>query len=343
MSTEYDGPLRLSSQSSTTKLGSHFNRLCEMEQRAELGPLWHQSHVRTSDAEHLDPDEVKLIYALYPEESPERQQELDAELLASGGLAFPMWDGQVHAIQWEAPRSWERYWTIDWGYDQFGVAYCMAKGKERRAHFENEFKFKGMQPYEVGYQMAAKFTAHPPPLVMTYDAQMDANTQGYRTILDDFQAGMRELLKEQTPGLVKGPKGPGSIYQRRVLIADLLTFTRDENNKVPEWLAPKLTFHRRCEYAIKTFPRLMLDDKKLEIADGQEDHPFDSTGYLLMFTTPEHERPERKMAEDFKRRARKLNARGTRLLDRDGNPFSPYDDGEEEGSAYIATTENPWL
>lgn len=326
---------------STTDMGSYFNELCEAEIAGDeevLGDasLWEQVHTRTRDAPHLNEEDVKLIYSMYPEGSPERAQELDAELVAAGGLAFPMWKDEVHAVKVTVPEDAEWYWTVDFGFQDHGWAAAGALWGEGRFHFKAELSFRETDPKTLAAMMVTKFAKFPDPQCIVYDAQMDAASEGFVSVLDRFRHGLDEEMGAYRPGLQKGPKGPGSRWQRRMLISELLGYTALEDGTIPEWLSPRLTFEPDgCPIAIREFKRLKLDQKDVEkVADNQHDHPFDGSGYLLMFVTPEAKRPPRHRSQMGKNRGRMLNRAGTVLLKRPA--FEPY---EEDEDTYV----NPYL
>lgn len=61
---------------------------------------------------------------------------------------------------------------------------------------------------------------------------------------------------------------------------------------------PKIKVYERCQWFIETFPALITDSHDVEdIADGQNDHPYDAAKYMVMSLADAIEQPDNKNPE----------------------------------------------
>lgn len=68
-----------------------------------------------------------------------RDQELEAKFVSFEGLVYPTYDPGVHLIDMrELPREWERFWFVDFGFENPFVAQRWARSPDDRFYRERE-------------------------------------------------------------------------------------------------------------------------------------------------------------------------------------------------------------
>jgi len=277
---------------STTKAGSYFNDLCERWQLGDLGATWGHWYRTAFDNPKLDKAEIQEMIDEYDDEV-KLKQEVFAELVVPGGLAFPEWNSAVHVSKAEPPREWLWVGCMDWGYVNPGWFGLAALGPDTETSFRWEFKFQKMEPYDVGFQVGTKLKAYPPLLYVTCDAQMFASTQSEVSVANDVQRGLQDAMGKACPVLISAPKGPNSLTTTKMQVHQALKWTPDKDNPnqpASRWKAPRLTFHPDCGYAITTIPKLRRDENNPEKVDTTgEDHAYDGVRYLLATHRPKPE------------------------------------------------------
>ena len=274
---------------STTKAGSYFNELCERCIEGKLGDTWGQWHGTAFDNPKLDASEIQEMVDEYGDEV-KLKQEVYAELVVPGGLAFPEWNSSVHVSVAEPPREWIWAGCMDWGYVNPGWFGLAALGPDAEVAFRWELKFQKMEPYQVGFQIGSKLRSFPRLVYITCDAQMYASTQSEVSVANDVQRGLSDALGPECPGMIAAPKGPNSTVTTKMQVHEALKWTPSKDNpNRPEsrWKAPRMTFHPACGYAITTIPKLRRDEKNPEKVDTTgDDHAYDGVRYLLATHRP---------------------------------------------------------
>ena len=281
---------------STTKPGSDFNELCELVERGEMGPEWKHWHATAFDNDMMDVAEIRRMVKTYRDEV-KRDCEIFAKLVVPGGMAFKIWDERAHVRRFEPPMDWPWVGCIDYGWHQgwFGLGAC---GSEDNIHFRKELAFSETTPYELGKEIAHMMHGkHPLPMFIVHDSAMGALMDGTLTVAQKFQAGLNEVLRDEAPAVVPGPKGPGSRKIGTTLFREVLGWKKPDDwplTPLKPWMMPRLTFHPECVYAIRTIPSLPRSPTDIDDVDTKaEDHAFDAIKYLLMYRTPQAEKPER--------------------------------------------------
>jgi hypothetical protein len=292
--------------SSTTKAGSYFNELCEKVMEGARGPSWGHWHMTAAKNSKIDPDEFQELIDEYDDEV-KLQQEVYAELVVPGGLAFGEWKTDLHVYDWDPPVSWNWVGSMDWGFVNHGWFGLWALGPDEEKYCRWEFYFKGLEPRTVGYTIAKTLLQKglTIPSFIICDSQMMTKTQSVRTISDEFSDGLRKVLNEMEPGLVKAVKGPGSRINGVSLMHTALKLRgeRRDDGSLPSWLAPRMRFHTECPNAIRTIPKLRRDENNPEDCDTKgEDHCWDGVNYLLSTFAPHPDSRDTDEGEDFGRR-----------------------------------------
>lgn len=274
---------------STTKSGSYFNDLCEQCIQGELGASWGQWHGTAFDNPKLDPAEIQEMVDEYDDEV-KLKQEVFAELVVPGGLAFPEWNSAVHVSKAEPPREWIWVGCMDWGYVNPGDFLLAALGPDTETSFRWEYKFQKTEPYDVGLHIGERLKSYPQLLYITCDAQMFAATQSEVSVANDVQRGLIKSMGKGAPCLIPAPKGPNSLITTKMQVHQALKWTPDPKNPnrpVSRWKAPRLTFHPDCGYAITSIPKLRRDENNPEKVDSSgDDHAYDAVRYLLATHRP---------------------------------------------------------
>jgi hypothetical protein len=274
-------------QMSTTYTASFFNALCERIENGEMGPAWECIHLTAFDNPKMDRSEIEDMVKEYVDEV-KLKQEVFAELVVPGGFAFPEWDASVHVRKDEPPHDWAWAGCIDWNYVQAGWFGIAAVNGDRIA-FRWGMKFQKIEPFDLGFRIGMTLRERfPRPVYIVCDSQMDASTQGHITIMGEVQAGISKAYGGEGPALIKGPKGPNSRIQSKILVHKLLRFEKNADGTVSPWKAPKMTFHPDCVDAISSIPRLLRDPNNPEDVDTKQiiDGPYDAIRYLAMMHAP---------------------------------------------------------
>lgn len=272
---------------STTKAGSYFNDLCEKHTDGH-SDSWEHFYATAYDNPKIDDAEINDMIEDYDDEV-KLKQEVFAELVVPGGLAFGEWNTAVHTFKYEIPEGWAWVGCMDWGYQNpgwFGLAAC---GPDGETYFRWELKFQKTEPFDVGYQIGTAISNRfPRPTFIVCDAQMDARTQSDITVGDHVRAGLRKACGDFAPPVIPGPKGKQE--NSVALMHNALSWTPDPekpNKPKAAWLAPRLRFHTDCVYATSTIPKLRRDEKNSDRVDSRtDDHAFDAVRYLLMTHRP---------------------------------------------------------
>ena len=228
------------------------------------------------------------------------------------GAAFSEWRNDVHIkVIDPLPDTWRLIGGMDWGYSAPGAFYVLAFGPDGEVHVPFEFAFNGKltpatPPEEVGFKLGLSLQAYvldgrlpsyPEFAGLDSSAWSKGDGRGgqWRTIAELIQNGINRALKKDRFPLIEAPRGAGSRVQGKQIFHQLLKFDRDKNGNVPSWLAPKLTFHPLCTYAIRTIPALPVDQRNPEDVDTDaDDHAFDGVRYGLAVRMPEVYRHSRK-------------------------------------------------
>lgn len=271
---------------STTAPGSYFNQLCGQIDAGEKGPKWECVPLDARKNPKIDPQEFQDMHNDYLDEV-KRACELYADLVVPGGFAFPEWDASIHVSKAEPPHDWSWAGCMDWNYVQAGWFGLAAVNGDRVA-FRWGMKFQKMEPFDVGFRIGMTMRERfPRPVYIVADSQMFATTDGQQTIAGEVQAGLQKAYGGEGPALIKGPKGPNSRVQSKILIHKLLRCEKNADGTVSPWKAPKMTFHPDCVEAISTFPRLLRDEHNPEdVSTKQDDHAYDAVRYLAMMHAP---------------------------------------------------------
>lgn len=271
---------------STTKPASYFNQLCEEVEAGKKGPRWECFALDARQNPKIDPQEFKDMHDEYLDEV-KRDCELYAKLTVPGGFAFPEWDSSVHMSKAEPPVDWSWAGCMDWNYVQAGWFGLAAVNGDRVA-FRWGMKFQKMEPFDVGFRIGMTMRERfPRPIYIVADSQMFATTDGQQTIAGEVQAGLQKAYGGEGPALIKGPKGPNSRIQSKILIHKLLRFEKNADGSVSPWKAPKITFHPDCHDVARTLPRLLRDPHNPEDVDTKgDDGPYDAIRYLAMMHAP---------------------------------------------------------
>jgi hypothetical protein len=282
---------------STTKAGSYFNELCERVMSGEMGEVWGHWHSTAYDNPKISDDEIREAIEEYADEV-KLKQEFYAELVVPGGLAFAEWMTGVHTFKHEIPEHWPLVGCMDWGYSSPGVFLLAGCGPDGEVHFRWEYKFKGKEPFDVGYQIGTAVSSRfRRPLYIVGDSAMDSTDHSEVTVMDHVRAGLKQAMGEFAPPVIPSVKGRGSRARGVALMHTALKWTPDaENPSKPRgsWAAPRLRFHEECAYAITSIPKLRRSEKDSEDVDTtQDDHAFDAVRYLLVTHRPGAERLER--------------------------------------------------
>ena len=194
------------------------------------------------------------------------------------GQVFEEWRRDLHVIE-EFDHTVSRYkWSggLDFGYARLGWLAPFASDSERSVCVD-EFAFKQLHAEEAGFDGGKMLLKYPTLDYIAADSAMWARTGAGQgpTIAEEFQTGLNKAMRKRAPILIPVAKGPQSRQASLQLFHRYLAW-KEVDGKVPPWNQPRLRFHQRCKYAIKTIPALPYDARKPEDVDTNAlDDPYD--------------------------------------------------------------------
>jgi hypothetical protein len=190
----------------------------------------------------------------------------DGDLDAFEGAAFPQWDENIHVCDpFQIPETWARWRAVDYGMnpDPFcclWFARDLATG--RMVIYDEE--------YGTGYtdtEQARLIATHPEKVSVTYAGRdMFSNrdrADGKKSTNAD------EYLKQ---GIMLTMADVNRVTGKRKIDRALGTLPSG---------TPGLQVFSSCYHWLETTPGLVLKPGTEDIADGQEDHAYDTTRYGL--------------------------------------------------------------
>lgn len=201
------------------------------------------------------------------------------------GQVFEEWRRDLHVID-EFDHTVERYkWSggLDFGYAKHGWLGVFASDSERSVCVA-EFPFLQLHAEEAGKQAGQMLLRYPQLDYIAADNAMWARTGsgGGPTIAEEFQSGLNKSMNKRAPVLMPVAKGPQSRWASLQLFHRYLAWKETDGTIAP-WNQPKLKFHQRCKYAIKTIPALPYDERKPEeVNTHSADHAYDAVRYWMM-------------------------------------------------------------
>jgi hypothetical protein len=284
---------------STTMLGSFFNDMCQdILDGSERYPAsrWYGFHGTVDENPKIDAEERRALREEYVPGCVEERQELDAELVVEGGLAFPMFREAVHVQDFEVPYGWVWAAGFDWGYSNPGAFVLSAYGPDAESYIRWAWSFSEMPPYDVGFEIGVKLTGMGWPCsYVVADDQMWYRMEGPEAMWERFQAGLRDAMGKMAPAVLKAVKGPGSAKHRFMLGTEALRYKVPDGWELPlppAWAMPKTTFHPDASPLWSVLSKLRRDPHDVEKVAKQDnnDHPFDAWTYLESHRRPRGER-----------------------------------------------------
>lgn len=298
---------------STPWPGSYFDSLCKRHDAGELRRTWFQSHIRTKDADQLNPEEVAEVYAEYAPGDPRVQTELEALLITGGaGVAFPEFvsepERRVHVVR---PAPIPPYYRIvaglDWGW-RTGVVVTCALGPEGEVIVIHELPLAELHAEAAGrfYCDTLLDQGVPLPALVCYDLQMDADA-GIKvgsSLASEFREGMAAAVRhnpDATPRMQAAAKGPGSRIAGKNMVHKALAWkdSRDPEGRLQPWASPRFRVFTSCPYTIRVLGNLPNSPKILgDVDTDADDHPYDAVRYLLAVKAAGGEMPEEDTPQD---------------------------------------------
>lgn len=235
------------------------------------------------------------------------------------GQVFKEWRRELHVLdEFTPPPGWRFAGALDWGYRDNGCFGLYACGPDDDVVKVEELYFHELHGKEAGY--AVGVLCHPygevEYVACDHDLWKETGVSA-PTIAEEFLLGMWAAYqddRDRAPRLIEATKGRGSRAVKLILLHRYLAWKStpaptpcpaglpvtgrhpDGTPKlvVQPWNRPRLRFHQRCSASVRTIPQLQYHEKKREdIADEQEDHPYDETTIFLMSRPPLVERAPR--------------------------------------------------
>ena len=207
-----------------------------------------------------------------------RKALLEGDWNIFAGQVFNEWRRDKHVIS-ELPvelKDCKKYIGLDWGYNDPTAVYWVAQTPETEAgkfyYVYRELYANQTRPEDWAYQIAEYINQESVEYIaMPHDTF--SNLGGTRPIVQQFKE-VFDRLGIRTP-ILKAPSGTHQhMINRQALMHQLLSESF--------YGRPYLQVLDTCVNLIRTLPMLVYSDTKPEqIADHQEDHPYDSLTYIL--------------------------------------------------------------
>lgn len=255
----------------------------ELESRASE---FHYIKALPTDNPHNDPGYILELASL---NEKLRRAWLEGDWDVFEGQVFEEWrkclpdDTPIHVLpEFKPPPMWVWVGGLDFGHRAYGYLGIGACGPDEVV-IVDELPFKNINATDAGRVSGEKLKDYPPLMYIAADEEMFWRTGHGPTKAELFQDGLNESMGRLAPSLIEVTHGRGSRGASLELFHDYLAWKQAEDGSIPPWWLPKLRFHRRCRFAIKTIPALPYDKNQIEDVDtDSEDHAYDAIRYLLM-------------------------------------------------------------
>lgn len=286
--------------------GIHDTKFLAAANPGGIGHLWVRSYFKDRELPRelqVRRDQFAYVQAL-PRDNPHNSPEYIAELESLPpklrrawmegdwdvfeGQVFEEWREDLHVLEeFRVPPNWSWAGGLDFGHREHGWLGMFASGGANESVCVDEFVFKDVYADEAGYQAGLRLANYPPLEYIGADEEMFWQTGIGPTKAEEFQRGLDRAMSGRAPRLIRITHGKGSRSGRLELFHRLLAWKKADNGTVPPWWQPKLKYHKRCRYAIRTIPALSYDPKRSEDVDTDgEDHGYDGSCYWAMSRPP---------------------------------------------------------
>lgn len=234
------------------------------------------------------------------ENQPEhiRRQLLEGDWDTAEGVAFPEWRNFHVADNFDIPKEWIRFRSLDWGYAKpFAVGWYAIDHDGRIWKYREYYgqsqgrKDEGakMDPEDVANEIIRMEEGENIRYAVADDAVFGGRQDNSPSIAEQFaRAFGYRAIHWQPVG-----KGPKSRIQGKLEMHYRLKWNKDETGKWDGEL-PMLVFLKSCANTIRLMPNLMLDEKNPEDVEThmQPDHIYDCDRYACMSRPMSPQRPK---------------------------------------------------
>ena len=200
------------------------------------------------------------------------------------GQVFSEWRERLHVTDRFAVnmKDCKRIAALDWGWNDPTSIHWLAQTPEnrlgvRRIYVYRELRRNKLTPAQWADMLCTLFKHEPVDyLVLPHDCF--SNQQGYQSVAQVFTQAFQKA-NVSVPIRRADSLARGNRILRVALMHQMLSIAPDG--------IPYMQVHPNCYSLISTLPELIYDEDHIEdVADGQDDHDYDSLSYGLMTITP---------------------------------------------------------
>ncbi len=192
--------------------------------------------------------------------------------ITEGSFFGDVWNPQLHTCEpFAIPKEWPKFRSMDWGYKKPGSIHWVAMDEDENLFFFRELKFQGMHDDEVAHAIEQIETGY----------GLWKNGKSLITGPADNQLWEKRGDSAKSKAEVMAAHGVNwfpADKRSRLRNAELLDKRLKDHDGGTK--TPGIVFFKNCTEIIKLIPAIQTSDKNSEEpADGNDDHPFDSTLY----------------------------------------------------------------
>lgn len=224
-----------------------------------------------------DPDYVRQLENL-PEDLRRAHLEGDWDVLA--GQYFREWRRGHHVVEpFAIPDWWQRFRSIDWGYNDPCAVYWHAVDPEGRVYTYRELYVRETMASDVAKRVVSL---------------SDGENVRYTAVSPDMwqKRGVRDIEGESVAEIFTRNGVPviRADNSREIGWTVMREFMADQSDGKPGWLV-----FNTCANLIRTIPLATHDDHRVEdVSDHCEDHALESCRYALMTRPRPSQKPKEK-------------------------------------------------
>jgi hypothetical protein len=242
---------------STPKGYNHFYELFQTEEKDEDYKSFQYTSYDNPFIAREEIDKAKEEY-IQRENADKFDQEYMAEFRAMAGMYFHEWDSQIHVVDaYEIPKTFQRFICMDYGQSQPSAVYWVAVDYDGRLIVYRELWGTGYT-FETLIDQVRSLTLNTEKIdYMVIDPALFAKSLG-------MEKSGAEVFMAKGFNVIKGANDriAGWTYMRQHLRVYDDIQTRKKTAKI--------LFFRNCVNAIRTIPRLVYDERKVEDLDTNQ-------------------------------------------------------------------------
>jgi hypothetical protein len=241
---------------------------------------WTSIYMPALLSDNPDPEFRRMYEINLQQKKPHiRQALLRGDWYTTEGSFFAEeWNPQLHICKpFDIPKEWPKWRSMDWGFKLPGCIHWWTMDEDENVFCVDEMKFQGQTDEEVAERIVQKEVSLGWSKGKRSTLTGPADTQLWE------QRGDTSKTKAQAMA-DKGVYWCKADKRSRLHNAELLTKRLKDHHDGTT--TPGIVFFDRCKEILKLMPAIQTSDKNSEEpADGNDDHPFDSTLYSMAYAS----------------------------------------------------------